>query len=297
MKRRDEVLVGVLMTVAVLILVTGTIWLSRGGLQQGYPLYARFSWGAGLKQGQQVILGGPPIGYVDEVELEMEAGTIVVTLRINDKYKVPEGTIAYVEPYGIFGDQIIALKPPRPNPSAYQPGDTIPTGKPPATTAEILARVDSIGTTLGDVAEAFEIQLVQQGGLEDLRRSLAGMNRLVLQLNEIATEQSRQITMTMQGLRSTLAAFDSAGIDSTVRNLRTTSANLAVLTGDLQQTSDQIQSVLGKLETGNGSAALFLNDSTVYANLSRSTARLDSLIADIKANPRKYINLSIFGGR
>ena len=54
MKRRDEVLVGVLMTVGLAIAIIGTIWLSRGGISQGYPLYARFGWGSGLKQGQQV---------------------------------------------------------------------------------------------------------------------------------------------------------------------------------------------------------------------------------------------------
>jgi len=297
MKRRDEVMVGVMMTVSLLILVLGTIWLSRGGLSQGYPLYARFSWAAGVKQGQQVLLGGVNIGYVDELELNMEEATVLITLRIIDDRKVPLGTIAYVEPYGIFGDQIIALKPTGPNRVAFEPGDTVPAGKPAATTAEIIAKVDSIGTTLGDVAMAFELQLVEKGGIEDLRRSLAGMNTLVAQLNVIATEQSRQITLTMQGLRSTLAAFDSAALDSTVRNIRASSANLAMLTSDLQQTSDQVQTILTKFESGNGSAAKLMNDPALYDNLARSTARLDSLILDIKTNPRKYINLSIFGGR
>ena len=79
MKRRDEVLVGVLMTVGLAIAIIGTIWLSRGGVSQGYPLYARFDWGSGLKQGQQVQLGGVSIGYVDEVDLDMQGGTILVT--------------------------------------------------------------------------------------------------------------------------------------------------------------------------------------------------------------------------
>src|SRR5918998_3289037 len=111
MKRRDEVLVGLLLTVGVIIAVLGTIWLSRGGLSQGYPLYARFGWGAGLKQGQQVQLGGVPIGYVDQIDLDMAGGTILVTMQIQEKYKVPQTTTAYVVPYGIFGDQIIALRP------------------------------------------------------------------------------------------------------------------------------------------------------------------------------------------
>jgi phospholipid/cholesterol/gamma-HCH transport system substrate-binding protein len=294
MKRRDEVLVGLLLTVGLVIAVLGTIWLSRGGLSQGYPLYSRFSWGAGLKQGQQVQLGGVAIGYVDDIELNMAEGTILVTMRVQDRYQVPQTSTAYVEAYGIFGDQIVALRPTSPSTTAFEAGDTIPSGKPAATTAEIIARVDSIGDTLGDVAEAFEVQLVQGGGIEDLRRSLAGMNRLVGQLNTIAAEQSRQITLTMGSLRSTLAAFDSAAVDSTVRNLRSTSANLALLTADFQQTSDQLQGVLTKFESGTGTAALLLNDPALYNDLRAAASRLDSLIADVKKNPGRYIKFSVF---
>ncbi len=294
MKRRDEVLVGLLLTAGLVVAVLGTIWLSRGGLSQGYPLYSRFGWGAGLKQGQQVQLGGVAIGYVDDIELNMAEGTILVTMRVQDRYQVPQTSTAYVEAYGIFGDQIIALRPSSPSMTAFDAGDTIPSGKPAATTAEIIARVDSIGDTLGDVAEAFEVQLVQGGGIEDLRRSLAGMNRLVTQLNTIAAEQSRQITMTMTGLRSTLAAFDSAAVDSTVRNLRATSANLALLTADFQQTSDQLQGVLTKFESGTGTASLLLNDPALYNDLRAAASRLDSLIADVKKNPGRYIKFSVF---
>jgi phospholipid/cholesterol/gamma-HCH transport system substrate-binding protein len=294
MKRRDEVLVGVLMTVGLAIAIVGTIWLSRGGLTQGYPLYSRFSWGSGLKQGQQVQLGGVSIGYVDEVDLDMQGGTILVTMRIEPKYQVPQTTIAYVEAYGIFGDQIIALRPTQPSATAFSPNDTIPSGKPAATTAEIIAKVDSIGDTLGDVAEAFEIQLVQSGGIEDLRRSLAGMNRLIAQLNTVAIEQSRQLTMTQQGVRSALAAIDSAAVDSTVRNLRTTSANLATLTANFERTSAHLETVLAKVDSGTGTASLLLNDPNLYLDLRKAATRLDSLIAEIQANPRKFLKFSVF---
>ena len=294
MKRRDEVLVGLLMTVGLAIAIVGTIWLSRGGVSQGYPLYARFDWGSGLKQGQQVQLGGVSIGYVDEVDLDMQGGTILVTMRITDKYQVPQTSIAFVEAYGIFGDQIIALRPTKPSPTPFEANDTVPAGPPAPTTAQIIAKVDSIGESLGDVAEAFEIQLVQSGGIEDLRRSLAGMNRLINQLNLVAVEQSRQLTQTQQGLRSALSAIDSATVDSTVRNLRTASANLAELTANFEQTSTRLASVAAKVDSGQGTAALLLNDPNLYLDLRKAATRLDSLIAEIQANPRKFLKFSVF---
>ena len=57
-KRRDELLVGLLLLVAVVLGIGGTIWIARGGLASGYPMFTRFKWGSGLKQGQPVLLAG-----------------------------------------------------------------------------------------------------------------------------------------------------------------------------------------------------------------------------------------------
>ena len=287
-------MVGLLMTVALAVLVLGTIWLLRGGLSQGYPLYAVFRWGAGLKQGSPVLLSGVNVGYVDEVELDLERGNVIVVMRIEDHRVVPEGTTATIEPNGIFGDMLVALRPDEPQRTYFAAGDTVPAGKPGVTIADIIAQADSITGALGDVTEAFELQLVEKGGIESLRRSLEGVERLTAQLNVIAVEQSRQLTQTMVSFRNALSAFDSATIDSTVRNLRTTSGNLAVLTADFQQTSDQLQGILTKLDSGSGSAAILLNDPTMANNLIRATARLDSLITAIKANPGKWFKFSIW---
>jgi len=63
MKKRDDVLVGIVIAVALVVVTLGALWLARGGLSKGYPLYAKFPWSAGLKQGQPVLLGGVNIGY------------------------------------------------------------------------------------------------------------------------------------------------------------------------------------------------------------------------------------------
>ena len=97
MKRRDEVTVGVLVSVAVVVLILGTLWLARGGLKSGYPLYTRFQWGQSLKQGQPVLLAGVNIGYVSDVKLRRD-GYLDVTFRVNGDQTVPKGSVATVKP-------------------------------------------------------------------------------------------------------------------------------------------------------------------------------------------------------
>src|SRR5690349_23154108 len=125
MKRRDEVLVGILLTIGIIIAVAGTIWLVRGGFSRGYPLYARFKWGAGVKQGQAVRLAGVQIGVVSNVDLDPR-GTILITMSIEKRYHVPRNSQAAVVPVGIFGDQEVALTPAAPSPIFFNAGDSVP---------------------------------------------------------------------------------------------------------------------------------------------------------------------------
>lgn len=293
MKRRDEVLVGILLTVAVIIGVLGTIWLVRGGFSSGYPLYARFKWGAGVKQGQPVRLAGVQIGVVSDVELDPK-GTILITMSIEDGYQVPRNSVAAVVPVGIFGDQEIALTPKEPSPISFSEGDSVPPAPPKAGLPELTARADTISQRLDDVAKTVQLELVSGGGIADLRKSLASVNELARSLGVIAAEQSRQLTLTQTRFRNTVAALDSVQLDSTMRNLQATSRNLAVFTDSLHSTAAKLDAILTKADRGDGTIAKLLNDPGLYYDLRRLTTRLDSLTADFKKHPRRYINLEIF---
>lgn len=293
MRRRNEVLVGILLTVAVIIGVLGTIWLVRGGFSSGYPLYARFAWGAGVKQGQPVRLAGVQVGYVAAAELDPR-GTIVITMSVKDNFQVPDNSTAAVQPVGFFGDMEIALTPARPSASYFAPGDTVPAALPKPGVEVLTARADTISRRLDDVARTVQLEMVSNGGIADLRRTLASTNELVRTLSNVASEQSRQLTLTLASLRRSASAIDSAQLDSTVRNLRATTANTAALTGELRKTTEQLNGVIARLQDTTGTAGKLLNDPAVYNDLHRLVSRLDSLTADFKRNPRRYINLEIF---
>jgi phospholipid/cholesterol/gamma-HCH transport system substrate-binding protein len=292
-KRRNEVLVGLVVTIALVLGILGTLWLVRGGLASGYPLYARFPWGSGLKQGQPVLLSGVNIGYVGDIGLQQD-GTLIVTLRVMKQYSVPDGAVATIEPNGLFGDMLVALRPPGPSPNSFQPGDTVPAGKPSVSMSDVLARLDTATRTVREVSDAFEIEMVQRRGIADLRETMEQSARFMTQLNAIAAQQSLEISRTTAALRRTAGALDSASVDSTVRNLQATSANMVALTSELRATTTQMNGLLAKLDRGEGTAGKLLTDTLLYRDVRNLVGRIDSLTADFKKNPRRYINLEIF---
>ncbi|MCA0377102.1 MAG: MlaD family protein [Gemmatimonadetes bacterium] len=292
-KRRDEVLVGMLLLVAVILGIGGTIWIARGGLARTYALHTRFPWGAGLKQGQPVLLAGVQVGFVDRVEL-IPDGTIGVTLKIQSQYGIPEGATASVEPNGIFGDQLVALTPVKGVTGKIAPGDTVPAGVGSPGVGALLSKGDSIAFNVRALSDEARRQLVDSAGLADVRRTITALTRLVAQLSTVAATQSEQLTLTQATLRKTLASVDSAKVDSTLTNLRATSASVEQLTRELRATNEKVQGVVDKVSNGPGTAGMLMNDPALYARLDSLLARVDSLVIDFQKNPKKYVNLRIF---
>ncbi|HEX6599998.1 MAG TPA: MlaD family protein [Gemmatimonadaceae bacterium] len=300
MKRRDEVLVGIFLTVAIVIALLGTLWLVRGGLSSGYPLYSKFAWGQNLKPGQPVLLAGVNVGAVSDVKLR-DDGFLDVFLRVNDDVKVPKNSTASVQPVGIFGDAAIALTPKGPSPVSYQPGDTVPVG-PSATDIQALEnKADSVMTTVNAMMKTLNAELFAAGGIRDMRRTMANAaelsanaSRLSLQLNAIAAEQNRNLTLTMAQLRRSMSAIDSAKIDSTLKNFQASSASLTQIASNLATTSRRADSIMAGIQAGQGNAGKLLKDTLLYGDLRGLVTQADSVLADLKKNPKKYINLSIF---
>lgn len=291
-KTRDDILVGVVIVLGLLVGVVGSVWLARGGLSKGYPLYAKFAWGAGLKTGAPVWVSGATVGYVSDVSFRPD-GTLLTELRITDEQPIPKQSAATVVPNGIFGDVAVNFTP-KPSGSKYVEGDTVVSGPASAGIAQLTAKADSITTSVASLTSAMNKELVADGGLADLRQTLAGTNKLIGQLSAIAATQSTQLTATMASLRRATSAVDSAKIDSTLSNLRSASGNMNSLTRSLDSTGRALNQIVAKVDSGNGTAAKLINDPALYNDMHAMLARMDSLIADIKKNPKRYINVKVF---
>ena len=297
MKRGSEVTVGILITVAVVVLVLGSLWLAHGGLKSGYPLYTRFMWGQNLKQGQPVLLAGVSVGYVDDVTLR--PGYLDVMIRIDDKFKIPKGSKTSVVPVGIFGDVAVGLTPPVPLPTeSYSPGDTVPPGPPAPDLNQIMSRVDTIGSAVLALTKAIQSQVVDAGTLKDMHKLIASTAEASAELHGILIEQNRNLTETMASVRESASRLghvvDSAQVTSAIDSLKLVASNTQNFVSHLDSTNVQFQRLLNQVQSPNGTIGKVLTDSLLYRDFRHTLLEADSLLADIRKNPKKYINVHIF---
>jgi phospholipid/cholesterol/gamma-HCH transport system substrate-binding protein len=293
MKRRDEVLVGIVTLVALVMGFIGALWLARGGLAPGYPLNVKFAWGAGLRQGQPVLLAGVTVGYVDKVDI-MPDGYLIVNIRVQNAYEVPKGTTATIEPNGFFGDMLVALHPDKPNPAKYAAGDTIPAGKPSPSIGDVLLRMDTLVANLSQLTAGFKKNLIDENGLRDMRLAIASARTMFATIDRLATEQNEELKQTQAALRKATSAIDSAKIASTLTSLAEAGTAVKELSAGLKTTSANLDATLTKATTGNGSLAKLLNEPGMHEDTRKLLARMDSLMTEFQKNPRKFIKLSIF---
>ncbi len=300
MKRTNEVLVGLLLLLGGGIAIFGSIWLVRGSLGKGYPLYARFPWGAGLKPGQPVLLAGVTAGSVADVEYDPK-GTVRVTLRMTKEFHVPKGSVASSIPVGFFGDRAIAIEPIIGVTDMIAAGDSIVVSKSGATTDEVIATGDSIAKDIRGITLPLRQQMTDSGGVQDIREILRSTSALTKQLNSVILAQNTQLTLAMtsvnrslKALERTASALDSMRVDSLTRNAGRATANVAAITDSLRHTMQSLNATLAHLEKGDGTAGKLLTDSLLYNDVRRLVTRLDSVTADFKRDPRKYIKFSVF---
>mgnify|MGYP007118372104 CR=1 FL=1 len=112
----------------------------------------------------------------------------------------------------------------------------------------------------------------------------AGLKSMIADMNKFSKmlgENSEKLGASIGNLKTISDSLAAADIYSTVTNLKIT----------LEKTAG----IMGKINEGEGSAGQFLTNDSLYMNLNNSVESLDLLLKDLKENPKRYVNVSVFG--
>ncbi len=112
MKRNiiETVLGAVVLVVTAGFVIYGSTATEAGSVK-GYPVTVNFNEIGGLKQGDDVRLGGVKVGSVDSINLDSATYQARVTLSIDNDIKLPEDSAARVSSESIMGGNYLALDP------------------------------------------------------------------------------------------------------------------------------------------------------------------------------------------
>lgn len=285
--KRNVAALGALTVLGIAVFFWGLYFLlgstiARGGMD----VVARLSTGGGLKRGDRVIYEGVILGSVRDIELETGRG-VAATLRLNHKLSLPADTRAVVTG-DVFGAHNIEVVPGKAL-VKLEKNDTIPGEIAPALTDAAIALTGTARSVLQRADSILSYEAI--ANLHATARSLPGSaDQLRAVLIELR-QASAALRTTAQEVRDakTGAALNAAitRIDEGARTITTAATSLNTSIGSLQ-------SVFSKIDRGQGTLGRLVNDTSLYAELHGAAHEFRALAADIRANPKKYVDLRLF---
>ena len=312
MKISNETKVGALTSIAIATLILGYSFLKGNDVfSNENEFYAQYDRVDGLAPSKPVLINGYQIGRVSNLTL-LPSGKVLVQFKIDSEYSIPKNTIARIESTDLLGGKAVVFELGNSNNFAID-GDTLnshvqtdlmdqvePVQK---KVEQIIARMDSVLTSVNNTLNP-EFQKNFDRSFASIARTLETLEKTTKTVDGLVNDQSSKISGIMSNFESITANFknNNAKINNIMNNLDKVSddvakANFTQTIAEANKAIVELQTVLNKVNSGNGTLSQLINDEKMYNNLNNAAENLDKLMIDLKANPKRYVSFSVFGGK
>ena len=303
MKINREFKVGFLVICAIVTLYFGIDFLKGSDVfSASNTYYVAFENADGLSRSNPVRLNGFAVGLVKRITIRQGAAKpILVQLEVNKDLIIGDSAVAILANDGFLGGKLIVLQ--TGNLAKERKSDTLigtletsmtamlgERGKPIADQAEkVLKNMDKLINSFGTTADRINTTL---SSVEKLSISGTG-------LIEGSKEDLKKITGNIELLSSSLIRTekDLDGLIKKMDRLGDTlnRSDIAGTIHSLHSTSEQLNQTLASINSGKGTMGKLIKNDSLYRNLNASSASLNALLIDFKANPKRYVHFSVWG--
>lgn len=292
-----ELTIGVCVIAAIAILIFGIDYLKGINIfHPGNYYVVNYDNVADLDLSAPVTVDGFKVGKVREINFNYDhPGKIEVVLALNKDLKIPEGSVATIASTllsGAYIDLHLGNSPKMiPVGGEVQSGhatDLMAALKEDVMPAvnKILPRVDSllynINMIVTDPAIAASVRRLD-GITDNLLLSTVGLNNTM----------NRDIPIIMRNAKGITYSVDSIATNLNLLSLQLKALPIQPTMENVQAITENLNLFSERLNSEKGSLGLLMNDPELYNRLNRVSADVDSLIIDIKKNPKRYINIKL----
>jgi phospholipid/cholesterol/gamma-HCH transport system substrate-binding protein len=333
-RRKNDFIVGITVLVVTVLVIATVLWLKQASVRGSTNnLTLRTRDVGGLALGNPVVVRGVRAGKVQGIALG-DSGWVVVTLAVNNEVSLPRDPVVLLFASSLFGEWQATIADAAGLPQdkdlrahiaeARTRGDTLAG----AVLPDIAQLTAVAGRIAGDVAN---VSARVQTAFDDvaageLRASIRNFAQLSDELARTVKKQSSNLDKLSgnadKGVEKILSAAETidkiaARVDSSTskdelrqivastqnatRELLSAASRLRTIADSAQGTQTrlhsviaQADSVMAKVNSKRGSIGLLVNDSKLYTNTDSLITELRALVADVKKNPKKYVNVRVF---
>ena len=293
---KKELIIGLCVLIALLVLFFGINFLKGVKVfKAANYYYATYTNAAGLQQSAPVTLDGFKVGQVREINYDYtNPGHVKVELSVDRELRIPKGSEAVIE-QDLLGTATVVLH------------------------LSDAKEYEEVGATLLSHTQKGMLDNVTSTVMPQLGSTFAKIDSLLVNLNALVADPALaksvgrldaitlNLEVTLRQLRASAGALPPVikNVDGLTSNLNTVSSDLAVVSGKLKEApvdslmnnitsiSANLKELSATLNNPDSSLGLITHDRELYDNLNNCAASLDSLLIDVKKNPKRYISIKL----
>jgi phospholipid/cholesterol/gamma-HCH transport system substrate-binding protein len=298
-----EIKVGFFVFLCGVIFIAGVIFLKGIDFRsRDYKLTIYYANVNGLTEGSPITIAGLIIGKVED--LWLAGNTIAVSVSIDHGVLISKDSKAFIKSSSIMGGKQIAITPGFSN-EVLKNGDTL-SGAYEADLTELTSTLSPISSNVLGILERVNTTFDEKTR-KHIQAILMDINHSSTELETVIRTQGKNIDYAAKNFTDfsdnmsrfaknldTIAVSQRENIDEGVKSIRVTAKTMEEAAGRFREASLTLENVFKRIDRGEGTLGRLSRDEQLYRHLDSLALNLNELVKDIKSNPGKYVNVSVF---
>jgi phospholipid/cholesterol/gamma-HCH transport system substrate-binding protein len=291
-----ELKVGFLVLIGAAILIFA-VWLA-GGLRYGqefYPVTIMFPEVGALSSGDPVAVSGVNKGKVKKIGLH--EGNVMVTLDMASDVVLKEDASFVVKNIGLMGERYVAVKTGK---SPNRLDVTAPAaGEFDAGIPEVMGMMGDVIRSMDHLVGLLRETVISPATLDKFSETIDNMQKITARFEKATETNVPKVDSAVDNFARLADALkkgldrNQSYIDTAAQNFDAASRRLLKLVADMEDASAKFKSFATDLDESEGSLRMLMEDRRLYDDMRRTAQNIDSLVMDIRQDPRKYINFTM----
>jgi phospholipid/cholesterol/gamma-HCH transport system substrate-binding protein len=304
LKLTKEIKTAILVISSILLFIWGYSYLKGTDILTDYnTFYIEYNDVEGLVNSSPVTINGLVVGKVKNISfINMSSWKPMVEIQINKEYSISKSSIALIYEPGLIGGKMIQIVPGTLNPSVLaESGDYLKGDIKSGLTALVSEKLQPLQEKIEKVMVSTDILLsnlnetLDANTKQNIKNSISKFSETMAEFSDISKTVNTTLTDNKSKINNSLANFENVTGNFAKISDSLAQVNIKQTVQNLEKTLANIDKIMAELENGNGTMGKLLKDDKMYTNFTKASNELELLLEDLRLNPTRYVNVSLFG--
>jgi phospholipid/cholesterol/gamma-HCH transport system substrate-binding protein len=296
-----EIKTAILVIASILLFIWGYSFLKGKDLFTNYKtFFVEYENVEGLVMSAPVTINGLSIGKVNSIAINNQTGKIRVELQINSDFPIKKSSKAEIYAPNPIGGKQIAILPGVDGGDAVD-GDFLVSSSKLGLTDELAKQIEPLKEKITKLLDNANVMLenvnevLDAKSKENLRNSLANLNETLAEFKVASKEVNTMLADNKAKISGTMTNVEKASANFSKISDSLTKANIGQTVKNLEKTLSSVDKMMADMNAGKGTMGKLMKDDALYTNFSKTSKELELLLQDLRLNPTRYVNVSLFG--